>query len=79
MRITIDRTGAYTVSIRGEAFTGPYVHLDLAPSDAYKLLLELDKHRDELRDLAQNYYECKECGATHANSVKSCPNIGGLW
>jgi hypothetical protein len=77
MRISIDKTGSYTVSISGD-FTGPYINLDVSPAVAYDLLLSLDKVRDELRDLAQNYYDCSECGETHHKSIKSCPNIGGL-
>lgn len=78
MRIDIDRTGSYTVSISGD-FTGPYINLDVSPAIAYELLLALDKVRDELADLATNYYDCSECGKTHKKTVTSCPNIGELW
>lgn len=74
MKVDIDRTGAYTVSIQGE-FTGPYINLDLSPEDAYALWRALDAKRDELRDLATNYYSCSECGETHPKSVQTCPNI----
>jgi len=72
MRIDIDRTGAYRVSIQSD-FTGAYINLDLSPAEAYGLLLALDAKRAELRDLAENYYDCPECGSTHAKSIHICP------
>ena len=72
MRVDIDRTGAYTVSITG-GFTGPYLNLDLSPAVAYELLLALDKKREELRDLANNYHECPDCGNTHPKAMRRCP------
>jgi hypothetical protein len=74
VKVDIDKTGAYTVSIQG-GFTGPYINLDLSPEHAYALLQALDAKRDELHDLATNYYSCSECGETHPKSVQQCPNL----
>jgi hypothetical protein len=73
MRVTIDRTGAYTVHILG-GVTGPFIDLDLSPGVAYSLLQALEAKRAELRDLALNYYTCPDCANTHPNA-QTCPDI----
>jgi hypothetical protein len=72
MEVTIDRSGAYSVTISG-GFTGPYINLEISPAAAWDLVKALDAKREEIRDLAENYYDCTECGETHPKSVKRCP------
>jgi hypothetical protein len=71
MRVAISRGNVNTVNIQGD-FSGPYINLDIPPAAAYDLFLKLEAKREELRDLATNYYDCSECGQTHPNSVKVC-------
>lgn len=74
MKVMIDADTYHTVHIEGD-FTGPYIDLDLTPTDAYNLLRRLEEKKTQLYDLATNYYECKTCGGhLHPNSVKICPN-----
>lgn len=72
MKVSIDRNGAYSVSIQSD-LTGPL--LTISPSDAYKLLLALDTRREELYDLANNYVDCADCGNTHPKLIKVCPAL----
>ena len=75
MKVEINRSGTYSVEIQGD-FTGPYINLTVSPAVAYELLLALDQKREEIRDLANNYYDCAECGETHPKTVQTCPTIG---
>ncbi len=72
MRVTIEHT---TIHITGD-FTGPFIDLAISPAQAYNLLRRLEEKKTQLYDLATNYYECSECGNTHPNTVKPCPNVG---
>lgn len=74
MQIDIERSGAYSVTISGD-FTGPYINLEISPAAAWDLIKSLDAKREEIRDLAENYYDCAECGETHQKSVKVCPML----
>ena len=72
MKVTIEKGQVHNVSIQG-GFSGPYINLDLSPHVAYELLCALEAKREEIKDLATNYYECNECGETHHTSLV-CPN-----
>lgn len=74
MQVEITREGAYSVTISG-GFTGPYINLEISPSAAWDLIKALDAKREEIRDLAENYYDCEECGETHPKSARTCPNL----
>lgn len=74
MRVTLHRDRVHSVSIQGE-FTGPFIDLDLDPADAYSLLQALDANREGIRDMATNYYSCRDCGNTHPKTVCACPVI----
>lgn len=74
MQIEIDRSGAYRVTIQG-GFTGSYINLEISPAEAWDLIKSLDAKREEIRDLAENYYDCAECGETHPKAVRTCPNL----
>jgi hypothetical protein len=73
MQVTCNRDKYYSVSIQGD-FTGPYIDLELSPAVAYELLRALEAKREEIRDMAKNYYDCRDCGQTHYQSVKACPH-----
>lgn len=72
MQITIDRKD-HIVYISDDY--PRFTDLSMSPSDALALLKALESKRDELNDLATNYYDCKECGQTHHKSVKDCPSL----
>lgn len=74
MKITIHRGSVHSVSIQS-GFSGPMIDLDLSAALAYELLQGLDANRAEIKDLATNYYDCRECGETHHNSVSVCPAL----
>jgi hypothetical protein len=71
MNVTIDEY--HNVHIEGD-FTGPCIDLTLSPTDAYNLFRRLEEKKSQLYDLAIYYYECRECGQHHPNTVKTCPN-----
>lgn len=71
LQVTLTTGRHHSVMIQGD-FTGPYINLEINAETAYGLLQALERHRSELRDMAQNYYECSECGETHSKSAPSC-------
>lgn len=76
IQVTISRDHVHSVTIQG-GFTGTYINLDaISPAEAYELWQALNAKRDELRELAERYFDCRECGETHSKDVKGCPNIG---
>lgn len=64
----------HTVHIGGDG-NGPYMHFSLSPADACDLLRALRSREEGLRDLATNYYDCRECGEAHHVSVLTCPTL----
>ena len=71
MKILLNRGTTYSVEIQGGY---PYINLELPPTTVYELILALDAKREEIRDMANNYFECRDCGETHHKSVMVCPN-----
>lgn len=71
--VSIERGRVHSVVTTGGC-NGPYIHQELSPLDAYVLLKELQKIEYELLYLAENYYTCSMCAATHHKSFVECPN-----
>jgi hypothetical protein len=69
MRVVLNKGAVHSVEIQG-GFTGPYIYLEISAQIAYELLLALELKRDEIRDMANNYSDCRECGQTHHKSVR---------
>ncbi len=74
MQVTLNKGRVHSIEIFG-GFTGPYINLELSPTVAYELLLALSAKREEIRDMATNYYDCRECAQTHPKTMRVCPNI----
>jgi len=49
--------------------------VSLRCGDAVKVCDWLLRHRAFLRDRAQNYYDCRECGSMHHRMVQVCPTL----
>lgn len=74
MRIILNRGKVFSVIIQSNV-TGPRINLELSPTVAYELLQALDAQREEIEDMANTYYDCRECGGTHHKDVKVCPSL----
>lgn len=74
MQVTLNRGKVFSVTIQSNV-TGPRINLELSPSVAYELLLALDAKREEIEDMANTYYDCRECGETHHKAIKVCPAL----
>ncbi len=65
-------TGRYhSVSIQSAGLDLPLVDLSLSAQSALALLQALQAKESEIRDMAENYYDCSSCGETHRKG-KTC-------
>lgn len=71
--------GWVTVSYRQQTdmvvLTGFGETVSLRCGDAVKVCDWLLRHRAFLRDRAENFYDCRECGGTHHRLVRVCPTL----
>lgn len=74
MKVIVTKEHRYNVHIY-DMGTVPFIDLSLSPQKAYELLLALDLKHEELRDLANNFWDCPDCGNTHPKSMQDCPNV----
>jgi hypothetical protein len=74
MRVTLNKGTVHSVEVQG-GFTGPFIDLQISAAVAYELLQALEAKREEIREMANQYYDCSECGQTHHTSVSVCPTI----
>lgn len=75
MKVTINK-GCYQSVEISSGIDAPFLETELSLVQAYDLLRALEAKRDELHDLATNYYDCPDCAQTHHKSVTVCPSIG---
>lgn len=64
----------HSVSIQSAGLDLPLVDLSLSAVAALALLQSLKAKETEIRDMAENYYDCAECGETHRKGETCATN-----
>jgi len=65
--IELEKGRYHSVSIQSASLDLPLVDLSLSAKSAWALIQALQARQAEIRDMAENYYDCSDCGETHHN------------
>lgn len=64
--VDLNRGRYHAVTIQARSIDLPLIDIDgISAKAALALLRALQAKQAELRDMAENYYDCKNCGETH--------------
>lgn len=64
--VGLERGRYHSVTIQGRSLDLPLINIDgISAQAALALLRALRSKEADLRDMAENYYDCNDCGETH--------------
>lgn len=72
--IELEKGRYHSVSVQSAGLDLPLVDLSLSAAAALALLQALQAKEAEIRDMAENYYDCNDCGETHRKGETCASN-----